>query len=169
MEDVKQCVIAAVVSLYRHDRELLEINANERSITHKLAEYLQREFPNWNVDCEYNRRGREIKRLSFEFGEEIKPDDIEAKTIFPDIIVHQRGAQLNLLIVEVKKNRGMQTTRDKEKLEAFGRDPAYGYKYGLFLCLGSKGCTEVLVYKNSKIETDLATEVQKRLKELGYG
>ena len=77
-EDVKRRVIAAICALYRHDRELLDVDANERSITHKLAEHLQREFPGWHVDCEYNRVGREPRRL-------------EAKTVFPDIIVHRRG------------------------------------------------------------------------------
>ena len=56
-EDVKRRVIAAICALYRHDRELLDVDANERSITHKLAEHLQREFPEWHVDCEYNRVG----------------------------------------------------------------------------------------------------------------
>ena len=54
-EDVKRRVIAAICALYRHDRELLDVDANERSITHKLAEHLQRKFPGWHVDCEYNR------------------------------------------------------------------------------------------------------------------
>ena len=36
------------------DSYLLHHNIYERSITHKLAEYLQYNFPNFNVDCEYN-------------------------------------------------------------------------------------------------------------------
>ncbi len=169
LADVKQRVIAAVVNLYRQDWELFHINANERSITHKLAEYLQREFPNWNVDCEYNRRGRDIKKLSLEFCEEIKPDDVEAKTVFPDIIVHQRRIQQNLLVVEVQKVGGLQTTRDKEKLKAFGEDPAYSYQYALFLCLGPRGSAEALVFESGLPVTSWTAEVQELLKELGYG
>ena len=81
LEDVKKRVIAAICALYRHDRELLDVDANERSITHKLAEHLQREFPEWHVDCEYNRVGRETKRLAVNVGKP-KPDDLEAKTVF---------------------------------------------------------------------------------------
>jgi len=40
LEDVKKRVIAAICALYRHDRELLAVDANERSITHKLAEQI---------------------------------------------------------------------------------------------------------------------------------
>ena len=41
---------------------LLEANVNERSLTHKLAEYLQAVVgPEWSVDCEYNRYGAGAK------------------------------------------------------------------------------------------------------------
>lgn len=41
-------------SFYEKERYLLENNANERSLTHKLAEYLNLEFQDFDVDCEYN-------------------------------------------------------------------------------------------------------------------
>ena len=47
--------------LIKNDFYLLEIGTNERSVAHKLAEYLQQEFPNRHVDCEYNRHGERIK------------------------------------------------------------------------------------------------------------
>ena len=34
---------------------LLEKNLNERTITHKLANYFEKYFSNYDVDCEYNR------------------------------------------------------------------------------------------------------------------
>ena len=48
----------ALSELIERDSFLFEADANERSITHKLAEYLQAQFQDWNVDCEYNRNGR---------------------------------------------------------------------------------------------------------------
>jgi hypothetical protein len=90
MKDVRECVINAICGLYRHDPELLDVNANERSITHKLAEHLQREFPNWHVDCEYNRLGSDTKRLQIRSIGEPNVEDTEAKTVFPDIIVHHK-------------------------------------------------------------------------------
>lgn len=41
--------------LRRLDKYLLDINVNERTITHKLAEYLGEHIPEFDVDCEYNR------------------------------------------------------------------------------------------------------------------
>jgi hypothetical protein len=41
--------------LFMSDWYLLKNNINERSITHKLAEHLQKSFIEWNVDCEFNR------------------------------------------------------------------------------------------------------------------
>lgn len=45
--------IAALMDADR-DRDLLVMDVNERSISHKLAEHLAREFDEWDVDCEYN-------------------------------------------------------------------------------------------------------------------
>lgn len=134
-EEVKQRVIAAIARFYRHDPELLEVDVNERTITHKLAEYLQDEFPEWHVDCEYNRLGTDVKRLSL-IGEVVTPFDTEAKTVFPDIIIHRRRKKKNLLVIEVKKISGGDKIKDHEKLEAFTQDPNYRYCFGLFLRIG---------------------------------
>jgi len=68
--EVKYSVDRALTKLLQNDSLLVELNANERSITHKLAEYLQLEFAAWNVDCEYNRnwarsRGCQCQREAF--------------------------------------------------------------------------------------------------------
>lgn len=52
---VHKKVEKAINILSKNDAFLLEGNVNERSISHKLAEYLQQEFNDWNVDYEYNR------------------------------------------------------------------------------------------------------------------
>ena len=54
-ESIQQRVHIAVERLELHDAYLLRIDGNERSITHRLAMYLQDEFEGWDVDCEYNR------------------------------------------------------------------------------------------------------------------
>ena len=58
---VKEKVFNSIRLLIKNDFYLLEIGANERSVAHKLAEYLQQEFPNWHFDCEYNMHGERIK------------------------------------------------------------------------------------------------------------
>jgi len=168
LEDVKQRVITAICMLYRHDRDLLDVDANERSITHKLAEHLQREFSDWHVDCEYNRRRDLIKRLQIDFGK-IDADDIEAKTVFPDIIVHRRQTEQNLLVIEVKKDNGQEGTKDIEKLKKFTTVPEYQYQYGLFLRLNETGATRLKLYQRGDFAGDWTGDLQRALKELGHG
>jgi len=153
LKDVRLHIINAISRLYRDDPELLEVDANERSITHKLAEYLQLEFPGWNVDCEYNRLGdeNERKRLVIKDIERPTVEDTEAKTVFPDIIVHHRKKPENLLVMEVKKGKGEADTKDIVKLRAFTKVPKYRYHYGLFLRLEEepKHC-ELRLFQNGK-------------------
>ena len=44
----------------------------------------------------------DIKRLNVNY-ESVTDRDIEAKTVFPDIIVHHRQSEDNLLVIEKKK------------------------------------------------------------------
>jgi hypothetical protein len=168
--DVKQRVIAAVVKLYRYDYELLNKDANERSITHKLAEHLQHEFAYWHVDCEYNRQGGNTKRLLKLFDERICPDAIEARTVYPDINVHRRGTRQNLIVIEVKKKygSGSQVKADKQKLKLFAEDSGYKYEHGLFLIVDPKNPT-LERYQGNNIWEDWSQILCAAVKELVYG
>lgn len=166
--DVKRRVITAVCMLYRHDRELLGTDTNERSITHKLAEYLQREFIYWHVDCEYNRSGFDPKRLLIDSWH-VQPCDSEAKTVFPDIIVHKRLTKQNLIVIEVEKANGAEDTKDVEKLETFTDGQQYGYQYGLFLRLAQNRGSELKLYQDGLYKDDWTSDLQRELNELGYG
>lgn len=124
----------ALCGFFKSDCDLLEIGANERSITHKFAEHLQRQFRHLKVDCEYNRHGDDIKKLPLPV-ENIKNSDLEAKTVYPDIIVHRRGDdKCNLLVIEAKKTAMGDMERDRCKLRAFTHPRGrYKYKCGLLL------------------------------------
>lgn len=137
--DVETRIIHAREKLLKREGFLLENDVNERSITHKLAQYLEEEFPGWDVDCEYNRVGtdltiKRIKRLDF-CAEQCRTDDTNAQTVYPDIIVHHRGEENeNLLAIEAKKKSNHTDTgkdsgiqNDRRKLESFARDLAYQY------------------------------------------
>ena len=101
---VRSCLEQGIRALVLNDVYLLENDLHERTITHKLAEYLQPLFPGWNVDCEYNRDGHEPKRVRLRPIPEQGGD--EGSNVFPDIIVHRRGDNdHNLLIIEAKKSR----------------------------------------------------------------
>ncbi|MFZ5808046.1 MAG: hypothetical protein ACOY16_02090 [Chloroflexota bacterium] len=169
VKEVKIKIIRAICNLYQRDPELIQENVNERSITHKLAEYLQDEFPEWHVDCEYNRRGNQVKRLSIE-NWNVSPEDTEAKTVFPDIIVHKRLTNQNLIILEVKKVRGNENTHDIDKLCAFTRDPNYSYCLGLFLRIGLEPNpitdSELRVFIEGEEDVSWTQDLQQALGEL---
>lgn len=136
---VKQKVNGALDKLKENDNILLEINVNERTISHKLAEYLQIKFSDLSVDCEYNRHNDLIKKLNMPT-DHISWDDVESKTVFPDIVVHKRNTDdENLLVIEIKKSSSRIGHQfDIHKLKAFTSEP-YNYKFGLFLEISVDG------------------------------
>ncbi|CAM8826321.1 hypothetical protein [Burkholderia pseudomallei] len=125
----------ALDSLCVADRHLLCVNASERSISHRLAVHLASQFPDFDVDCEYNRDGFDVKRLALT-EREVRDDDVDAVTVFPDIVVHKRGSnESNLLVVEMKKGSSNVSPRyDLEKLDAFRRE--LGYRYSVHCTIG---------------------------------
>lgn len=82
----------ALRDLLKHDSHLLEIDANERSITFRFAMYLQAYLQDWDVDCEFNRDGVEPKKRGH-LGLHPDSEDEDAKTVFPDVIAHRRGTK----------------------------------------------------------------------------
>ena len=53
--EIEQKVERALLLFYKEDSYLIENNVHERSLTFRLGMYLQNEFPDWKVDCEYNK------------------------------------------------------------------------------------------------------------------
>jgi len=130
--EMERKVRSAIKELLRKDSFLLRNNVNERSISHRLAAYLQSQFKGWHVDCEYNRDHDVRKELHVPH-ETRELDDTEAKTVFPDIIIHKRNTSNNLLVVEIKKSTSSESADyDKSKLGAFVKPP-FNYRHGLFI------------------------------------
>jgi hypothetical protein len=147
--EVKRKVTGALGSLFHHDIYLLQFDVNERSISHRLATYLQREFADWDVDCEYNRNHDVRKQLDIS-QKNVRTDDTQAKTVFPDIIVHHRKTDENLLVIEIKKTSNTESDCfDLKKLRAFKSQ--LRYRYALFLRLKT-GTIEVGVRKEQWID-----------------
>ena len=63
LEEINGRICKSIIRFLTKDLFLLRGNVHERSVTHKLAEYLQQEFLDWNVDCEYNRKGVKPKKM----------------------------------------------------------------------------------------------------------
>lgn len=127
----------ALNTLVRADAEIFLSDINERSISHRLACYLETFFPGWNVDCEYNRNHDNPKRLKIR-RRKISSDDTQATTVFPDIIVHRRGTDENLLVIEMKKTTSQESDKyDFGKLQAFKSQ--LGYQFAVFVKVKTGG------------------------------
>jgi hypothetical protein len=131
----RQGLESALDALFASDTTLLTVDASERSITHRLAVHLAAAFPRYDVDCEYNRDGVNIKRLTLGRGlpHQMKP---EAVAVVPDVIVHKRGHNAdNLLVVEVKKLLSRETSDyDLQKLQGYVAE--LDYRFGAHITLG---------------------------------
>lgn len=132
-ERLKALIQESLKEFFEHERDLIDVDANERSISYKIAEYITPKFSDWDVDCEYNRDGTETKLLEIPV-ENVPTNDTKGKTVYPDIIIHQRKDKTNLLIIEIKKS-GLLYTHDVDKINAFLKSPEYSYTFGLMLII----------------------------------
>lgn len=134
LSEINTRVDKAILQLYQRDLYLLSIGVHERTVSHKLAEYLQQEFKGaWNVDCEYNRDELESKSLEMIVHDE---DEKRQHKIYPDIIVHLRGKSggtFNKLAIEIKTSDDS-NDGDIQKLSGLtSLKYNFKYQYGLFL------------------------------------
>jgi hypothetical protein len=156
--DAKGLVERAAQKLFHRDANFPE-GVNERSITHRLAIYIEEEirsigdgFPHLSVDCEYNRRfgEGETKKLIGMYGNgEGGAMDTHATTVCPDIVVHRRGDDDdNRIIIELKvdgRSNGGHRDRDREKLTLYRSQLKYQHALFVLLDMAKKGCrVEVL-------------------------
>ncbi len=152
--EIKEKVEIAFGILLKNDVFLLEYDVNERSISHKLAEYLQKLFPDYNVDCEYNRVGNltvdeEYFNKKLRLYKNIKCLDGET-TVYPDIIIHKRGQRENLLVIEIKiVGKGSNILDDYKKIFGFLIDNNFKYRFGLFLQLAKNKITIFDLFGNN--------------------
>ena len=142
IQEIKRKVSAALKDLYTKDIYLIDKNVHERSLTFRLGMYLQRKFKQWDVDCEYNKNCQAIQGNKFVLvrcNNDTKGDCSNCTnrkncTVFPDIIIHQRGSDQNLLVIEAKCNASVsQIAEDKEKLQAYLDESTLHYQHGLFI------------------------------------
>ena len=150
-EEIKNKVNIAIGVLFKNDSFLLENNVHERSIAHKLAEYLQVQFLDWDVDCEYNLKGLDTKVLN---GIRQCSERKETDRVLPDIIIHRRNTNYNLLVLEVKTNN-QDNICDIEKLKLFtANDGKYKYFLGLFIKFNENNNPSMRWFENGREEQD---------------
>lgn len=134
---IKERVVSAMNRLLERDAYLLKKAVNEQSVTQRLAVYLEDEFrdefPESNVDCEYDKNAEHATGRKYIAGVG------DAK---PDIIVHRRGANYptNLLAIEAKKHDAPDAEhRDYWKLKGLlNPQGEYRFKVVAFLRLWTR-------------------------------
>ena len=128
-KDVVELLVRhALEILCSHDKILLEYEVHEVAICGRIAMYMQRLFPRYDVDVEYNRDGSHTKTL-------------DGQSIRPDIIVHRRGNKhSNLLAMELKKIpiSDHERREDQRKLKGYRQHHLYRFAVWVGLPVGYK-------------------------------
>jgi hypothetical protein len=161
-------VVAGLAEFYARETYLFEKDLGERTLTHRLAVQLEKHFSGWDVDCDYDKLGERTLRLPH--GTIVSTDDHLGKSVYPDIVVHQREIPNNLLAIEVRKaNNHQPPEHDHHKLRAL-TDPHLWFAYwiGVYLVLGQKSVVAD-VYVGGVIDKPISGWFSERLKEVGLG
>src|SRR6266404_6219135 len=138
---VARAIEVAQKQLWDFDKRLLELDAHERSICFRFAVYLAEQFPEFDVDCEYNRnhaeenyqkRVRSTELIELVRRQRPRLGDEDGLMILPDVIVHIRDKPMNLLVVEAKKTSS-QIPEDKDLLKLQALKKELGYRFACFI------------------------------------
>jgi hypothetical protein len=159
-------LVTALREFYADEAFLFDKDLGERTLTHRLAVHLEKQFSGWNVDCDYNRLGE--RRLRLPHGTIVSTDDELGKSVYPDIVVHQREIPNNLLAIEVRKASNHQPPEhDRHKLRAL-TDPHLWFAYwiGVYLVLGRKSVVSD-VYVGGLVDEAQSAWLAARLGEVG--
>jgi hypothetical protein len=162
-------VVSALGEFYARETYLLEKDLGERTLTHRLAVYLESRFAGWDVDCDYNRLGE--RRLRLPKGSIVSTDDDIGKSVYPDIVVHRRMVPENLLAIEVRKAANHQPPdHDRHKLRAM-TDPHlwHAYRTGVLLTLAKNHVAASEVYIGGVVDAPLSGWLAGRLQHAGLG
>jgi hypothetical protein len=85
-QEIKDSLTQAINSFITTDRDLLLYDSHERTIMYKFAEHMGGHFGNCNIDCEYDRIGKEKQQKLIHYSKEAF---IEARKsgLIPDYII----------------------------------------------------------------------------------
>jgi hypothetical protein len=151
---VHQALKKAIKVFLTRDTYLLENNIHEVSISSKLARYLAEDFEAnyYNVDAEYSRNLVDLKRMA------------PTRKVRPDVIVHRRGTNENLLAIELKvwrlqhkeytKNKAIRNDLDKLNFyRASVNEGGLGYMFSYLLIFRKKDLSCVVLDKDDTLIT----------------
>jgi hypothetical protein len=161
-EDNLGLLADAIEELVVRDRTLFDVGAQERSIGFRLGLYLWRRFPDWDVDCEYNRRDVYVKRFIGQPKE---------TWIAPDLLVHHRRTNDNALAIELKAKPGEDTVEDIEDLiKLTAPNDKFHYEAGVLLVFAGKTKAKLFsadVFREGHRDVKLSVLFAEMLKKRG--
>ena len=148
---LKQKIKKAIEKLKEKDMFLINNDLHEITISHKLAEYLESEFKDWDVDIEYNKKVgmgphyNTSKEISNKFDNGLESGRKQRRSLRIDIIVHHRGKNdydSNLLAIELKKvGNPSRRNMDEDALKQLtDQNGSYKYQFGLFIDINKDAC-----------------------------
>jgi hypothetical protein len=158
-------LIAALGDFYAAESFLFEKDVGEQALTHRLAVHVEKHFAGWSVDCNYDRLGE--RTLHLPHGAIVSTDDHLARSIYPDVVVHQREIPNNLLAVEIRKAvNHTSLEHDRRKLVAL-TDPHIWFAWwiGVLLVLGKERVTLAEVYVGGRRDPSLTQWLAKQIAE----
>ena len=156
LNDIKSKIKECLEKLYQKDSILFERNNGEglceRCIVFRFALYLQKKFPDYFVDCDFNSSSENGQPLN---GKSIpEPDGGTSTKRFVDIIVHKRMTETNsdFICFEIKKwNSNNRQAAEKDKNNLKELTSKYGYRYGFYLIFGkTKQETQWGIFQNGQ-------------------
>jgi hypothetical protein len=112
--------------LYEENIDVIKRKLHERTIVSDyIRPLLVAEFPDFEVNCEYNREGS---------GTDPKKD-LEGKELLPDILIHRQTTdEFNLAAIEVKGYWNKEPREiDEKKLRRLNKKHPYKFLYRLEL------------------------------------
>jgi len=121
--EIKEKIKEAIMKFLEKDKSyFLKYGVYEVAMSHRIAVYLEDTFGGYVVDCEYNKMGDNPKT------------NAHGKKVRPDIIIHKRGQNDNLVVVEVKHagKTSKKANNDINKLRAY-MYKELNYKIGVFV------------------------------------
>ncbi|EGN65275.1 hypothetical protein [Fusobacterium animalis] len=146
----------------KDEKEIIRIDINERTLSARLMFHLQilllenesykETYKPYSVDCEYNRMNEyKIKTLKRYENFEIDDNSDKIRKIFPDIILHKRKEEDNLIVIEMKKSTSNNIDckeKDRERLKIMTNlnDPNnFNYTLGVYFEVDTTGNTNHII------------------------
>ena len=137
-EELEKIIKGALYLFCLRDYYLIVNQLYEVTMAHKIARYLELFFPEFDVDIEYNKMfDRETEEtVTKKMGRQTGKTGVR-----PDIIIHKRGPDKNLLAIELKKRHNDKNRKeDEEELIILTTKiiKQFSYDFGLFIDIGDK-------------------------------